>query len=140
MSSCERCGKPIKNGGSCAECVAEFAAGLERARQIWEYSEPRILAYDGSDWRTVRQEGYNFLLFNLLWCTRRSKWDRGQRIRTNVGERDFQSLAEAITTSRSTINNNRFLYKRLLYLQDAGYVKILPDGIELGEYDPHISI
>lgn len=140
MSSCDRCGKDLKRGGLCAECVEEFTTGLERARQIWEYSEPRILAYKGEDWRTVREEGYNLLLFNLLYCTRRSAYVDGKRVRTPVAEREYQPLAESITISRATINNNRFLHKRFLYLKDAGYVRELGNGVELGEHDPFASI
>ncbi len=140
MSRCEKCDKPLKRGGVCSECVAEFQSGMERARAIWAYSEPRILDYEGEDWRTVREEGYNLLLFNLLYLTRRSKYVEGRRVRTNVGHLDYQRLAESITSSRATINNNRFLHKRYLYLKDAGYISEGDSGVILGDHDPHISL
>lgn len=143
MSKCERCLKVQKRPGVCALCQQELVAGVEQARQIWEYSEPRIREHRGeSDYKLLREEGYNLLLYSLLDALRLSRYNGGRRTTSRlVSGSEWQQVVQAITSFRSTVNNNRFIGKRFEYLVDAEYVKpVGTDLYELAEHEPYCAI
>lgn len=143
MNSCPRCLKVKKNPGVCADCQHEFVAGVEQARAIWEYSEPRIRKHQHrQEYKLLREEGYNLLLYSLLDALRISRHNAGTRTRTRlVSGTEWKQVADSITSYRSTISNNQFISKRFDFLVDAEYLVPVGDGLyELSEHEPFCAI